>query len=333
MKRVILIGFMALSFMVPLWAGGTSDASTAEKEPTELTVWTAAAEDVGEALVAAFSKHHPDIKVNLIRLGSGELVTRLNAEQPRPQGDILCGIAKEAFDGNIDLFSPYKSANHGYIPETVRDKGEQPKYYGFSMPLQAFIINTRLLTPDQYPKTWKDLANPKYKGEIILANPALSGSAYSQIYQIFKLYGDETLKVLADNAVFTASSGTVPESVARGEYAIGVTGEANIADYIQRGSPVAYVYPLDGTGARFDASGIIKNGPNPKSAELFMDFLTSREAYTIVLEVGSGRVVAPDLPGPGPLPSLSDIKLVDYDAIEAANIREELTSRFSDWIK
>jgi iron(III) transport system substrate-binding protein len=93
------------------------------------------------------------------------------------------------------------------------------------------------------------------------------------------------------------------------------------------------VYPLDGTGARFDASGIIKNGPNPKAAELFMDFLTSKEAYTIELEVGSSRVVAPDLPGPGPLPSLSDIKLVDYDAIEAANIREELTSRFSDWIK
>ena len=150
---------------------------------------------------------------------------------------------------------------------------------------------------------------------------------------IWKLYGDTVLKALADNAVFVASSTAVPESVARGEYGIGVTGEGNIAEYITKGSPVTYVYPKDGTGARFDASGIINNGPNPRAAELFMDFLTSKEAYSIILKVRSRRVVIPELPGPGPLPALSEIKLFDYDAEEAAKLRDELTSRFSDWIK
>lgn len=333
MKRRVCIGILtALCAAGMLFAGGTSEKA-AGAEPTALTVWSAAAEEEAEALVRAFSAHHPGITVSVIRAGSGELITRLNAEQPRPQGDILLGIAKETFDQHYDLFRGYRSVNHDAIPETVRDTANPPRYYGFSLPLQAMIVNTTLLTPDQYPKSWKDLTNPKYKGEIILANPALSGSAYSQIYMMYKLYGEEELRKLADNAIFVASSTAVPESVARGEYAIGMTGESNIAMYIEQGAPVTYVYPDEGTGARFDGSAIIANGPNPRAAELFMDFLTSREAYEILLNTRGRRVVIPELPGPGPLPGLSEIKLFPYDAEEAGELREELTTKFSDWIQ
>ncbi|HWP69388.1 MAG TPA: extracellular solute-binding protein, partial [Rectinemataceae bacterium] len=180
--------------------------------------------------------------------------------------------------------------------------------------------------------SWTDLTNPKYKGEIVLANPALSGSAYAQIYMIYKLYGDDVLKKLAKNATFTASSTAGPESVARGEFAITATGEGNIASYIEKGAPVTFVYPKDGTGARFDASGIIANGPNPRSAELWMDFITSKDAYKLILSTRNRRVVVTDLPGPKYLPALGDIKLIPYDAIDAAKIREELNGKFSDWM-
>ena len=333
MKRTIVFCLLLSMGLGSFIFAGARQQATPDAPPTALTVWSAAADDEAAALVQAFNAHHPGIRVSTIRAGSGELITRLNAEQPRPLGDILLGIAKETYDGNYDLFRPYRSVNHNDIPANVRDTANPPKYYGFSMPLQAFIVNTRLLTPDKYPRTWRDLADPKFKGEIILSNPALSGSAYAQIYMIWKLYGDTVLKAVAENAVFVASSTAVPESVARGEYAIGATGEGNIADYILRGSPVTYVYPEDGTGARFDASGIINNGPNPKAAELFMDFLTTREAYSIILKVRSRRVVIPELPGPGPLPALSEIKLIDYDAEEAAKVRDELVDRFSDWIQ
>jgi iron(III) transport system substrate-binding protein len=298
-----------------------------------LVIWSAAAEDEAKALVAKFNEKYPNVKVSVIRAGSGELLTRLNAEQPKPQGDILLGIAKESFDGAYDFFRAYKSANHNYLSNDVKDNAAVPKYYGFSMPLQAFMINTKLLKPADYPQTWADLVNPKYKGEIILANPALSGSAYAQVYMIYKLYGQDMLKKLAKAATFNASSTAGPESVARGEYAITATGEGNIATYIEKGNPVVAVYPKDGTGARFDASGIIANGPNPKNAELWMDYITSKDAYKIILDVRNRRVVVTDLPGPKFLPALGEIKLIPYDAVEAAKIREDLTSKFSDWMQ
>ena len=84
----------------------------ASKQTRALIIWSAAAEDEAQALVAKFNEKYPDIKVSVIRAGSGELLTRLNAEQPKPQGDILLGIAKESFDGAYDLFRAYKSVNH-----------------------------------------------------------------------------------------------------------------------------------------------------------------------------------------------------------------------------
>jgi iron(III) transport system substrate-binding protein len=304
----------------------------ASKQTRALIIWSAAAEDEAQALVAKFNEKYPDIKVSVIRAGSGELLTRLNAEQPKPQGDILLGIAKESFDGAYDLFRAYKSVNHNYLGADVKDVAAVPKYYGFSMPLQAFMVNTKLLKEADYPRKWTDLVDPKYKGEIILANPALSGSAYAQLYMTYKLYGEDFAKKLAKAATFTASSTVGPESVARGEYAITATGEGNIAKYIGEGAPVTFVYPEDGTGARFDASGIIANGPNPRSAELWMDFVTSKEAYTLILNTRNRRVVVSDLPGPKYLPALGKIKLIPYDAIEAAEIREDLSGKFSDWM-
>lgn len=308
-------------------------ANFAFAQTGSLVIWSAAAEDEARALVAKFNEKYSGVKVSVIRAGSGELLTRLNAEQPKPQGDILLGIAKESFDGAYDFFRAYKSVNHNYLSMDVKDNAAVPKYYGFSMPLQAFMINTKLMKPADYPQTWADLVDPKYKGEIVLTNPALSGSAYAQIYMIYKLYGLDMLKKLAKAATYTASSTVGPESVARGEYAITATGEGNIATYIEKGNPVTFVYPKDGTGARFDASGIIANGPNPKNAELWMDFITSKDAYKIILDVRNRRVVVTDLPGPKFLPALGDIKLIPYDAVEAAKIREDLTSKFSDWMQ
>lgn len=327
MKKINLILLISCLFLSIIFTG------IASAQQGNLVVWVAASQEEGQNLVQAFSKHYPNINVDMIRAGSGELLTRLMAEQPNPNGDIIIGIAKEAFEGNIDLFAPYKTKNDAQIPANLKDRREPPKYYGFSMPLQAIMVNTNLLAPEDYPKTWKDLALTKYKGQIVLANPALSGSAYSQFYQMYKLYGLDFIKEVIVNTTFVTSSSMVPQSIARGEYAIGATGEYNIAQHIDAGDPVIAVYPEDGTGARFDASGIIANGPNPENAKLFMDFLTSKEAYEIVFNTSSRRTVHPEVSAPGALPLLNEIKLVDYDDVEAAKIREELTIKISDLIQ
>ena len=327
MKKTFLAMLCLVLLFTPLFAQGGREST---RKVDRLTVWSGASEDEAQALVRKFNELHPEINVSVIRAGSGELVNRLYSEQPRPDGDILLMLAKENLELAYDFLEPYKSVNHDKIDASVRDTADVPRFYGTSMPLQAFMVNTRLLQPSQYPKSWADLIDPRFKGEVILANPALSGSAYAQIYMIYKLYGNEFLAKLAKNAVFTASSTAGPESVARGEYAVTVTGESNIGKYIGEGAPVTFVYPAEGTGARFDGTAIIANGPNPEAAKLFMDFMTSLDALEIVRTTRNRRVVSAELPGPENLPALSDIKLFTYDDLEAKEIKEKLIDNFSN---
>lgn len=327
MKKLVLYLLVVLFLVTPLFAQGKQEKA---EDLTKLTIWNGASEDEAEALIKKFNEFHPEIAVSSIRAGAGELLNRLYSEQPRPEGDILLSLAKENLESAYEMLEPYKSVNHDKIDATVRDDNQVPRYYGSFMPLQALMVNTNLLTPEQYPKSWADLIDPRFAGEVILANPALSGSAYAQIYMLSKLYGDEFLAKLAKSAVFTASSKAGPESVARGEYAITVTGESYIGKYIEDGAPVTYVYPSEGTGARFGGTAIIANGPHPTAAKLFMDFITSKEAYEVFLDVMNIRVVSKELPGPKNLPALGDIVLFPFDDVEAKEIKEELITKFSD---
>ena len=330
MRKIVTLVLVAVMVVGAVYAQGAAEPQATNVVEKELTIWSGAAEDEAQALAKKFNELHPGITVSIIRAGSGELVNRLMAEQPKPEGDILLMIAKENMEMAYEYLAAYKSANHAKIDVAVRDDAEVPRYYGSSMPLQAIMINTNLLKKEEYPKSWSDLIDPKFKGEIILANPALSGSAYAQVYMIYKLYGDDFLAKLAKNAVFTASSTAGPESVARGEYAITVTGESNIGKYIGEKAPVTYVYPSEGTGARFDATAMIANGPHPYAAKLFMDFITSKDAYEIIRNTRNRRVVTPELPGPENLPALGDIKLFPYDDMEAKEIKEALVTKFSN---
>lgn len=320
---VLLVSVLASAFVC------VGDAAA---ETGKLVIWSATSAKLTEALVAAFTALYPEIDVQYITVGSGELLTRLRAEQPNPSGDILLGIAQEAFEGNYDLFTPYKVAKDE-IPPQFKDPNPEPRYYGMSLPIQAFIVNTDLLKPWEYLRCWKDLALDIYAGKIIMANPSVSGSAYSQVYQMYKLYGFDFLKEVIPNVTFVASSKMVPESVARGEYAIGVTGDYNIAVKMGEGAPVIAIYPCEGTAIRFDAAGIIAGCANLHNAQLFMDWIVTKEALTIVYETRFRRTVHPDVPMPKGLPPLSEIRLVPYDSIHAAEVREDLTRQVVDLIQ
>lgn len=327
MKRVLTTLFIFL-LVFSVFAEGAQE----ETESKSLTVWSATSAELTDALVQAFTAKNPDLQVDIITAGSGELITRLQSQQPNPSGDIILGIAQEAFEGNYDLFEGYKVKSDN-IPELLKDTKSPPKYFGMSMPIQAFIVNTNLLSKSEFPTSWEDLADPKYKGQVIMANPSMSGSAYSQVYQMNEILGFDFIKKLVPNTVFVTSSKIVPEAVSRGEYAIGVTGDYNVAKKIKEGAPVAVAYPEEGTGARFDASGIIKGGPNPENAKRFMDWIVTKEALTIVYESNFRRTVNPDVPVPDGLPPLETVTLVPYDADKAAEMREDLTTRTVDLIK
>lgn len=295
----------------------------------KVVIYNADTAEFGEAFAAAFNKQYPDIKVEIISAGVGELFTRMKAEAARPQGDIMLAASHESFLQMAALFQPYTSSHDADFPSNLKDG--QRRFYGFSMPLQVVIINTSLASPAEAPKSWKDLGESKWRGKIIMANPAMSGSAYAQLAQMLQLHGWPLVQQVVKNATITSSSKLAYQGVGTGEFTIGLTGEENVFLLKEQGRPVEAVHPAEGTGLRFDAVGIIKGGPNLENAKLFLDFINSQEAHGIAAgKPFFRRSVRKDVAPPPGLKPTAEIKFFDYDVEKAANEKAANLKKFDE---
>jgi iron(III) transport system substrate-binding protein len=291
-------------------------AAGAARAAETVVVYNAIGTEMMQAFVDGFQKLHPDVNVQVISGGSGELITRIKAESGNPQGDVLLGPDADNFDAMIELFDSYKSKEDAAFGKGTAQPDH--KYYGFSMNFQAFIVNTKMMPVDSAPKSWADLAKPEYKGKIMMANPAQSGSAYSQMHQILMLYGWDMMQKIVSNATFVPSSKLAYQNVAKGEFPVGLTSEFNILKSKLEGFPVEAVYPSDGTAQIIDASGIIKGAPHLENAKLFLDYINSKPAHELLVEIDKRRSARADVAPPPGLAPISDIKTFPYDSIGAA---------------
>ena len=293
-----------------------------------LTIYNATNPKLVTKIIDEFKSKNPGIDVDVINAGVGELLTRIRAEKGNPRGDIFFGASVEAYMSALDLFAPYKTKEHDKFKADVI--GPDSKFYGFSMPLQAFIVNTKLMSAGTEPKSWADLGDPRFKGKIVMANPSLSGSAYAQLAQMLQLHGWDLVKKVIDNTTFVTSSKLVYQNVGKGEEAIGITGDYNVIKMQDKGFPVIAVYPSEGTGLRFDANGLIAGGPNPAAAKTFLDFANTAEAHEIMVALRSRRSVRTDVSAPkGQIPT-ADVPTFNYDTDKAASERKANLTKFDE---
>lgn len=294
----------------------------------KVVVYSPAPKSTSDLVVEMWNKKYPDISVEIISSGTGELATRLRAESVNPRADILFTGGTETVDGILELFQPYKSVNDAAFKKGFK----HPKhyYYAFSLPLQVFIINTKMISEKEAPKKWKELGDAKWKGKIIMANPAVSGSGYAQLNIMLQLYGWDMVKKVVNNANITSSSKLSYQGVGNGEYAIGLTGEANVFNLMETGYPVKAVYPKDGTALRYDTIALVKNGPNPENGKKFVDFVTSKEVMSAIAQAESRRMGRGDIPVKAGLIPTNDIKFMKYDEKSAGENKQDILMKFDD---
>ena len=295
----------------------------------KVTIYSAAPQDLIDNVLPAFEKA-TKIKVELIEGGSGDLVNRMKAEAGRKAADVIFSVSAEVVDANPKLFSAFTPENAKYLSENFKIEGASVP---FTAVANSFGVNTKSLTPAQYPKTWIDLGNPIYKGKISAGRPDKSGSAYIQLAVILQIYGEEKgwevyTKIL-DNTVLSNSSGAVSKFVNDGEAAIGLSNEDTLLKYKAGGGPVEILYPADGTSAVADVMALSATPANPAAAKAFINFMLSKEAQEILDSVGR-RPVRSDIVAKSPLTPLSKIKVVKYDDAWAAANRTRILAKWND---
>ena len=282
--------------------------------------------------VAMFEAAYPDIKVEVIAGGTGELCQRIVAEAENPQGDVLWGGGADTLAGYVDYFAPYVCANDDVIGEAYKDADDM--WIGESPLPMVFIYNKNLIKEEDVPKTWDDLCNEALKGKIAFASPAKSGSAYTQLCTM--LFSKDTIDEgweLVFNFIKNLdgkvqdSSGNCHKLVASGEYALGVTIEKSAVLYNDN-PDIGYVYPAKNSAVP-DGVALIKNCPNPDNAKLFIDFVTGLECQTAQNADWARRPVRSDLTPVG-LVGLDTLDLGNYDFAYAAKNKAEIVEKWND---
>lgn len=263
----------------------------------------------------------PSLKVQRVTSGTGALMKRIEAEEKNPLGDVVWGAGFGTMAAFKHNFQPYESPQiKGVDPRFI---GPGNLWAGTNAHVMLVMVNEKQLKGEQAPKSWQDLFEPKWKDKVIIGDPATSGSAYDQVYGIYKLFGQEGLDKLAVNAVISKSSGQVYKSVAGGEYPIGVTMEYAAYAYVAGGQKeIRLIYPTEGVFVAPEAVAIIKNPKNgAEAAHQLFDVLLSREVQEAELVETFRRPTRSDIDVAKltKLPNLSDIKVFETDPLRAAD--------------
>ncbi|MCL4764724.1 MAG: putative 2-aminoethylphosphonate ABC transporter substrate-binding protein [Hyphomicrobiaceae bacterium] len=273
-----------------LIAAGSCLVSLAAEAKTELTVYTAYENDDLAAYKAAFEKAYPDIVVNWVRDSTGVVTAKLLAEKDNPRADVVWGLAVS----NIDflkargVLQAYKPAGFEKIPDKFRDAADPPVWFGNSAWICAIVYNEiegkKRNIPA--PKTWSDLTDPVYKGQIVMPHPASSGTGFMYVVAWIQAYGEDAAWKLMDglheNISRYTHSGSAPAVIAaRGEQVIGLAFELRGSRLKQDGAPIELVMPSEALGWDMNAFAVVRDTKKLEAAKTLADWAASEEAMKI----------------------------------------------------
>ena len=302
--------FVALLLVMIL---ALSSAALAEGK---LVLYYSHAAEWSDPIIQGFEEKY-DVDVELVSLGTGECLSRIQAEAANPQADVVWGGVVESYIPVADLLESYESTEIPNLYEGVYDT-ENFKWYAFDLEPMVMVYNTKDVA--EAPTGWGSLLNEEFKGKIATADPVKSSSAFACIMAIMGAYGMENgggyefLQKLSDNldGIVLSSSSAVYKGTADGEYAAGLTYEEAALRYRSEGAAIEVVYPEEGTNIFMSPVTIVKGGPNTENAKLFVDYVLSKDVQDTLSGIWR-RSSRTDVELPDAFIATTDIPVADYD--------------------
>ena len=197
--------------------------------------------------------------------------------------------------------------------------------------LSSIAYNTKLVKPEDAPKSFADLLDPKWAGKMVKGHPAYSGTIMTATFQLVRELGWDYLEKLSKQRVMQVQSSTdPPKKLSLGERAVMADGnEYGVVLLKEAGQPVEPIYPAEGAPTISGPTAIFASAPHPNAARLFQAWLHTRETqqfFTDFTAQYSAHAQVQSKPGRR---KISDIKLMKEDAAGVEKMTDEIKTRYA----
>jgi len=341
-RRDVLKGSLALGtvFASPARAAAppaeaiTPQLIEAAKKEAKVILYSSMDLPVGEKLGKAFEAQYPGIAVQIERSGSERLFQRIDQEfgSNIRAADVVNSSDASHFitwkkNGWLAPFVTEDIAQH-FLPEYRDPDGMSATTRIY---LSSIAYNTNLVKPDDAPKSFADLLDPKWAGKMVKGHPAYSGTIMTATFQMVREFGWDYYEKLSKQRVMQVQSSTdPPKKLALGERAVMADGnEYNVVLLKETGQPVEPVYPTEGTPTISGPTGIFANAPHPNAARLFQAWLHTRETQQFFIDFSAQYSVHAQVQSKPGRRKISEIKLMKEDPAGVEKMTEEIKTRYA----
>jgi len=259
--------------------------TAAAKQEGKLTVYGAGV--VLRGLVERF-KAETGIAAQMLEGRTTEVRERVRTEQA--SGNVIADVLSNGAVTSTNMMREGRFVAHGPLPAAgkiaapFRDDGILLPY---TANVFAILANSKLVPPQDEPKSWRDLADPKWKGRMLLDEPHVGGTGYVFFAVTYEKLGRAYQEaVAAQQPTIVADSALANRRVALGEFPLYV-GFSFQDWHGLKGLPVRVVIPEEGALYSTLNAAVVKGAPHPNAARLFLNFLVDDAAQRLVTALGS----------------------------------------------
>jgi iron(III) transport system substrate-binding protein len=315
-STVVIVGFI-----------GCGSPDRAENLDRTVTVYVSTDRVFSEPVLREYERRS-GVKVNAVydteETKSTGLANRLLAEKERPQADAFWSNepVRTLVLKSRGVLAPYRSPSAEGIPPALVDP--DGFWTGFSARIRVIAYNTKLVAAEDAPKSVFELADPKWKGQVAIADPRF-GSTSFHVAALYAAAGDQKMdnffRQLKGNGVRVVDGNSVVRDlVARGEVKVGLTDTDDVNVAIENGQPIAMILP-DQTGLGVPVM------PNMVS---LIDYLLSADVERQLAQSEAVQIpLHTGVPGPKNIPAIETFQPMTLDYTKAAARVEDVTSRLA----
>ena len=256
-------------------------------QKTKLTVYTALENDQLGPFKKAFEADNPTVEIAWVRDSTGVIAAKLMAEKDNPHADIIWGLAASnvGLMASMGMLEPYTPAGADKLKPAFRSGKTPDSWVGMDAYLSVVCFNTAEAEKGKKakPASWADLTRPEYKDQIVMPNPASSGTGYLTVAAWLQSMGEEAgwkfMDDLHQNIAQYIHSGSAPcVQAAKGERLIGIGLDTRGASEKTKGAPLELILPKEGLGSEIEVTAIVKGTKNMDAAKKLADWAVTKNA-------------------------------------------------------